>query len=382
MRRALLAVAALAALLAAPAAASSPPAAAASAQPLRVDADAYYLLGEDGAVLAARNAREPRAIASITKLMTALVVLERARLADTVTVARRAARVGGSTAFLRPGERLTVAQLLRAMLVASANDAADALALHVGGGSLARFVALMNAQAAALGLADTRFANPHGLDAPGHLSSARDATLLLRHALGVPFLRDALARSSVTLPGGRELPSTDDLLSRWRLFLGGKTGHTARAGWSQAGAARGRGVTVYGTVLGAASREARDAALRALLAWGLDRYRRVAAIERGRVYAEAETGWGLPPVELVAPRSVLRTVRAGTPLVERVTAIHTAALPVRRGERLGRVEVLARGRPLASSPLVAAEAVSEPGLAGKALWYLRETAANLWGLVA
>jgi D-alanyl-D-alanine carboxypeptidase (penicillin-binding protein 5/6) len=383
MRRALLAAAVVGALasVAAPVTASSDDSLTVVAQPLRVPAAAWYLVGEDGALLAQRNARRPRPIASITKLMTAVVTLERTRLSDVVRVGPRASRVGGSTVYLRAGERLTVAQLLRAMLVRSANDAAQALALHVGEGSPARFVALMNAKARELGLTDTTFRNPHGLDEAGHVSSARDTTLLVRYALGVPFLRDTLGRTAVALPGGREYRSTDDLLASWAPLLGGKTGHTVEAGWSQAAAARARGVTVYGTVLGGESREARNEALRTLLAYGLAQYRRVAVIDAARVYARAETGWGGPRVALVARRNVVRTIRAGVPLVERVVAPSAVALPVRKGQRLGTVDVYAAKRLLASADLVAAEPVPEPGLLGKARWYAEQTLENLWELV-
>jgi D-alanyl-D-alanine carboxypeptidase (penicillin-binding protein 5/6) len=374
MRRALLAAAvALAAALAAPVQASPPPVA--------VDAAAWYLEGEDGAFLAGSNERQQRPIASITKLMTAIVVLERARLSDVVRVPSRAARIGESTVYLRAGEELTVAALLRAMLVPSANDAAEALALHVGKGSTARFVALMNAKGDALGLVDTNFENPHGLDARGHVSSARDATVLVRYALGVPFIRDALDRSTVVLPGGRGFPTTDDLLVSWPALVGGKTGHTREAGWSQAAGASARGATVYGAVLGSNTRGSRNVALRELLAYGLEQYRRVATIDPGRGYAEAETGYGEGPVELVAPRAIVRTLRVGTPLVEHVVAPASVALPVREGQRLGRVEVYDGNRLVASSDLVAARSVAEPGLLGKARWYATQTAANLWGLV-
>jgi D-alanyl-D-alanine carboxypeptidase (penicillin-binding protein 5/6) len=347
----------------------------------QLQAAAWYLVGEDGAILAQRNARERRPIASITKLMTAVVTLEHARLSDLVTVTARSSGVGESTANLRAGERLSVSDLLRATLVVSANDAAQALALHVGDGSVPRFVALMNAKARELGLDETTFANPHGLDASGHLSSAEDATQLVRFALGIPFIRDALSRSSVTFSGGRTFPTTDDLLGSWPPLVGGKTGHTADAGWSEAAAARSRGVTVYGAVLGSASRDQRNADLEELLSFGIARYRVIAAIDAGRVYATAETGYGRPVVDLVAPRSIVRTVHEATALLERVVALSVVALPVRRGQRLGRVEIYDGNRLVASSNLVAAEDVSEPGLAGKTAWYARRTAANLWGLV-
>ena len=378
MRRALLAVVALAAALAAPVQASSADSQSAGPQ---IAAASWYLVGEEGTVLARDRASEPRAIASITKLMTAVVVLERARLTDVVRVSSRAAGVGESTVYLRTGEELTVAELLRATLIPSANDAAEALALHVGGGSVDRFVSLMNAKAQELGLTETRFENPHGLDETGHVSSARDVTKLARYALGVPFIRDSLQRSSVTLSGGRTFPTTDDLLQSWAPLVGGKTGHTRDAGWSQAAAASRAGVTVYGTVLGSETRRARNDALRELLSFGLDQYRRVQVVDGGRIYAVAETGYGQPAVDLVARRGVVRTVRVGKPLLERVVAPTSLALPVAKGQLLGRVEIYDGNRLVASSNLVAGQGVADAGLFAKVKWHATRTARNVWGLV-
>jgi serine-type D-Ala-D-Ala carboxypeptidase (penicillin-binding protein 5/6) len=379
MRRALLTAVVLAAALAAPVHASQEQAP--GPRGLELDASAWYLVGEDGQVLAQRNSRRQRAIASITKVMTALVALERARPSDIVRVSPAAAGLGGSTIFLRAGEQLTVGTLVRGMLVPSANDAAAALAIHLGGGSTARFVSLMNAKARALGLRDTRFRNPHGLDQAGHVSSARDATLLVRHALGVPFIGDALSRTTFTLGGGRDFESTNDLLSTWPPLVAGKTGHTAAAGWSEAASARGNGATVYGTVLGGATRESRNAALKSLLRQGIASYRRVAAVDSSRVYAEVQTGYGKPDARLVARRTIPATLLTGTPLVEKVIAPTSLELPVREGQRLGRVEVWDENELVAKAPLVAAEDVDEPGLLGKAGWLAGRTAANLWGLL-
>lgn len=358
-------------------------AASADAQPAepQIAAASWYLVGDDGSVLARSDAGRERAIASITKLMTALVALERAELTDVVRVPPRVASAGESSASLRAGEELSVADLVRAMLIPSGNDAADALALHIGGGSADRFVDLMNAKAVELGLSDTNFENSHGLDQQGHVSSARDATTLVRLALGIPFLRDAMSRQTVTLPGGRTLTTTDDLLASWAPLVGGKTGHTLDAGWSQAAAAEKRGVTVYGTVLGSDSRGARNEALRELLSYGLAQYRPLQVIDHGRVYAEATTGYGQPAVQLVAPRSIVGTLRNGKPLVERVIAPTTLALPVAEGEPLGRVEVYDGDRLVAASNLVAAESLAEASFIAKATWYATETARNLWGMI-
>ncbi|MDQ3379385.1 MAG: D-alanyl-D-alanine carboxypeptidase [Actinomycetota bacterium] len=375
MRSILLGVVALA-VLATPVQASTE-----TAEPPSLPAAAWYLVGEDGAVLAQQSSQRSHAIASITKLMTAIVALEEARPAEPVRVSALAAGVGGSTVYLRGGEVLTVGELVRAMLIPSANDAAFALALHVGDGSTAQFVSLMNAKAREVGLVDTTFTNPHGLDEPGHVSSARDATVLIRHALGVPSIRSALEASSFTLSGEQEFPTTDDLLARWPPLLGGKTGHTQGAGWSEAAAASRRGATVYGTVLGVDTREGRNDALRTLLEFGLDRYQRVQVIDAGRVYGEADTEYGQTRVELVASSTLVRTVREEVPLLERTVLPTKVALPVREGERLGRVEVWEGDRLVASSKLIAAASVSEPGALSKAAWFADQTAENLWELV-
>jgi len=375
MRSILLGVVALA-VLATPVQASTE-----TAEPPSLPAAAWYLVGEDGAVLAQQSSQRSHAIASITKLMTAIVALEEARPAEPVQVSALAAGVGGSTVYLRGGEVLTVGELVRAMLIPSANDAAVALALHVGDGSTARFVFLMNEKARELGLVDTTFTNPHGLDEPGHVSSARDATVLIRHALGVPSIRFALEASSFTLSGEQEFPTTDDLLARWPPLLGGKTGHTQGAGWSEAAAASRRGATVYGTVLGVDTREGRNEALRTLLEFGLDRYQRVQVIDAGRVYGEADTEYGQTRVELVASSTLVRTVREEVPLLERTYLPSMVGLPVREGERLGRVEVWEGDRLVASSKLIAAASVSEPGALSKAAWFADQTAENLWELV-
>jgi D-alanyl-D-alanine carboxypeptidase len=378
MRRALLAVVTLVATLAIPVSASG---AGAQTGPPQIEAASWYLVGEDGAVLARGDASRSRAIASITKLMTAVVVLEHAELNEVVRVSPRAAGIGESTVYLRAGEELTVAELLRATLIPSANDAAEALALHVGGGSADRFVDLMNAKAAELGLTDTHFENPHGLDERGHVSSARDVTALVRYALGVPFIRNALGSSSVSLSGGRTFQTTDDLLENWAPLVAGKTGHTRAAGWSEAAAARRGGVTVYGAVLGSETRGSRNDELQALLSFGLDQYRRVQVIDDARTYAQAKTGYGQPTVELVAPRALVRTLRVRTPLVERVVAPSTLALPVSKGERLGRVEIYDGNHLVASSNLVAAQAVPDASLWAKAKWHVTQTARNLWEML-
>ena len=348
----------------------------------QVAAQAFVVESADGTVLAERSPDEQRAIASITKLMTALVALERLSLDEVVVVPAAAAGVGGASLGLRAGERVTVRDLAVGALVPSANDAATALALRAGRGSLARFVGLMNAKAAALGLRSTRFANPHGLDQAGHHSSARDTAELLRVAARVPFVRRWSGAAAARIAGGRLVRSTDRLLARVPELVAAKTGHTGGAGWSQVGLARRGPIGIVVSVLGSPTEEQRDRDLEALLRWGLAQYRVVKAVDRARAYARVEVGWGLEPLRLVPARTVKRVLRVGRPLLERVVAARTASLPVRRGQRLGEVRVFDGGRRIATVPLVATRTVAVPSLGAKAWWTTRRTGHHLIGFVS
>jgi serine-type D-Ala-D-Ala carboxypeptidase (penicillin-binding protein 5/6) len=366
-------VAAAALAFAAPAHAGAPP----------VSARAFLIQdAATGEVLAqhASWARVP--IASITKLMTVLVALEHADLGDVVSVRSNAAAVGESTINLRAGERITVRDLVEAALIQSANDAADALAEYVGHGSTARFVDLMNAKARELGLRRTHFARPDGLDAPSHLSSARDVTILAEAAMRSRAVRSIVRRRTATIAGGRLLHTWNDLLGLFPGLLGVKTGHTAGAGWCEVAAARRDGVTLYVTVLGSPTRGQRNADLGALLRWGLSRYRPVWVVQPGRNYLRAEVGYGRAPVPLVPARAVIRPVRIDRPLVERVVATTALALPVRRGSRLGEVRVYSGRRLVGRVPLVAGRSVSKPGLGGRVGFYAGRTFSHIGDWIA
>jgi serine-type D-Ala-D-Ala carboxypeptidase (penicillin-binding protein 5/6) len=331
-----------------------------------------------GDVLASRNADLRLPIASITKLMTVLVTLEHADLDDVVTATRGAAGVGESTIDLRPGERLTVRELVEAALIQSANDAAAALADYVGDGDRSAFVAMMNAKARELGLRDTHFENPDGLDAPGHYSTARDVTRLARIAMRDRVIRDIVRKKQATISGGRRLETWNDLLYTFPGLLGVKTGHTSGAGWSEVAAARGPGFVLYATLLGEPTRYARNDDLARLLAWGISRYRMLPLVERGHSYATATLPYGKRALAIVAARRQERVVRLGRRLVEKVVAPSVVALPIVKGQRLGEVRVYLNGRLIASSPLVASRGVSAPGVLGRVRWYAGETVDTVW----
>ena len=334
-----------------------------------------------GEVLAGKADRERLPIASLTKLMTVELAVRQLRPGQLVTVASGAAAVGESTAELVPGEQLSVRDLLKAALIQSANDAADALAYGVTGGDLPAFVKMMNARAQALGLRDTHYERPDGLDAAGHYSSARDVTRLAEVVMHVPLVRSIVRERTDTIAGGRVLHTWNDLLGSFPGLIGVKTGHTAAAGWCEVGAARGPGLTIYATVLGSPTRSQRNRDLAALLSWGLDQYRVVPVVQARRVYARAQVGWGRGPLAIVAERPLSRAVRVDRPLVERVVAPVSVELPVQRGEQLGSVRVFAGRRLVGMRPLVAARSIARPGFGGRFGWYARRTVHHLWGFL-
>jgi D-alanyl-D-alanine carboxypeptidase (penicillin-binding protein 5/6) len=345
-----------------------------------VDARAYEVVNAaTGEVLSARNARTRLPMASITKLMTALVALEHAKLDEVVTVDRDAVGITGSGVRLRAGERITVRDLIEAALIQSANDAAVALAAHVGRGNEDAFVALMNRKARQLGLTSTHFERADGLDVAGHVSSAHDLNRLAQLTMREPVIRQAVGVRNTTIAGGRSLHTWNDLLGGFPGLIGVKTGHTSNAGWCQVAAARGPGFTIYATILGSPSRSARNADLAELLSLGLSSYRLAPVISASRTYATADLPYGRDPLRLVAMKPVLRPVRLARSLTERVVAPAAVALPVRQGQRLGEVHVYDRGKLVASSPLVASRSVELPGTAGKVGWYAKRTLHHLGG---
>ncbi len=274
-----------------------------------------------GDVLLAKQAEDRRAIASTTKMMTALLAAERARPQDVLAAGAYDPAPVESQIGLRRGERMRVRDLLRALMLESANDAAAALAEGVAGSRRA-FVEAMNGRAGELGLRHTRFANPIGLDDPGNFSNARDLATLARH-----LLRDRRLAAIVDLPSARlrsgarprAVTNRNRLVRSEPFVTGVKTGHTARAGYVLVGSARGRGAAVVSVVLGAPSEATRDVESLRLLRWGIDQFRRLRPVREGRAVARAPIRHrGDDVVALQPARTAAVTVRRGERLTTRV----------------------------------------------------------------
>lgn len=203
--------------------------------------------------LASLGADERRPMASTTKMMTAIVALENGSMDDLVTVSAEAAAVGEATILLRAGETLPLGDLLHALLMQSANDAAVAVAEHIAG-DVDSFVAMMNSKARELGLENTAFVNPHGLDAPGHYSSAHDLLTIALYGMENPdfaTMVDTPSYEMTPAPDGtrRTARSTNELIRTYDGAFGVKTGYTDGAGLTLVAAAERAGRKVYTVVM-------------------------------------------------------------------------------------------------------------------------------------
>ncbi len=190
---------------------------------------AILIDASSGEVLYEKNADQKMLIASITKIMTGLVALWYGELSDTVTVSKRAASTIGSSMYLKAGEKLTLEALLYGLLLSSGNDAGVAIAEHVGGGNEAVFIQRMNETARALGMTNSSFANPHGLDDKNHYSTARDMAKLASVAMQHPVFRRIVSTKTITVYG-RTLTNHNKLLGVLDGCVGVKNGYTKAAG--------------------------------------------------------------------------------------------------------------------------------------------------------
>jgi D-alanyl-D-alanine carboxypeptidase (penicillin-binding protein 5/6) len=329
---------------------------------------AVVVNADTGAVLYERRSRDRRAIASTTKLMTALLALERAEPRDVFTAPRYDASPIESKIGLREGERMTVQDLLEALLLESANDAAVTIAVNVSG-SRERFVREMNRRARRLGLEDTHFANPIGLDDPGNYSTARDLATLARVLLDNRRFARIVDMPSATLASGarRRVVNNRNRLVRRHPFVDGvKTGRTRAAGYVLVGSATGRQVQVVSVVLGDPTEAARDADSLALLRYGIDQYRRVAVLREGRPLTRLAIEHDPGRVAIVPARALTVTVRRDAPIDRRVDLPERLEGPLVKGAQVGTVTVMFDGRAVRRVPLVTAAAVPGPSVVERA----------------
>ncbi|MBP3883332.1 MAG: D-alanyl-D-alanine carboxypeptidase [Olsenella sp.] len=245
-------------------------------EPQVTEAQAYEIMDQDGNVLAQKNADAEMPMASITKIMSAIVALDSGKsLDDVVTLSQDLSfEEGAQLIGLKKGDTLTFRDLMLAMLVYSGNDAASYVAIATSG-SEAAFVSKMNEKAAELGMRHTHFANPHGLETDGHYSSAHDLVVMGRHALeDYPFIAQAVMTRSITIPVGgveRTYASTDHLMDTYGGLCGIKTGAVA-AGTTFLGSSKQYGLQTFSCVLGCETYDGRFTDTAALMDWAYNEY--------------------------------------------------------------------------------------------------------------
>ena len=322
-----------------------------------------------GQVLFAKNPDEARSPASMTKLMTLHLALHalaahKVRLGDPVSVSERAWRTSGSQIWLEPGETMPFGQLLRAVAIGSANDACVAIAEHLAGSEEA-FVAQMNREARRLGMTHTHYVNSHGLDADGHVTTPADMAKLARAAAhDAGLLQLTSQREDRTIRDGKGgrlwLVNTNRLLGQVPGLDGFKTGYTGKAGFCLTATAQREGLRLIAVVMGGASSKARFADVQSLLSYGFANYRAVLLARGGQSVGQVRVERGtLGRVEATVQHDVSALQeRQQKPSVRLRPVLSTrVAAPVRRGQVVGRAEILLEGRKVSEVPLVAAQDV-------------------------
>ena len=341
-----------------------------SAAPAQVEAKSALLMdATTGQILYEQGSHERLAPASVTKVMTMLLIMEaiddgRICWEDTVTASEAAAAKGGSQIYLKVGETMTVTDMVKSIAVSSANDAACAMAEHLAG-SEAAFVDAMNQRAQELGMADTHFVNCTGLDddpdAREHLTSAHDIAIMSRELLTKhPDIRKFTTIWMDTIRGGTfGLSNTNKLVRFYNGATGLKTGFTASAGYCLSASAERDGMHLIAVVMGSETSAQRFAACKQLLDWGFANFALVSP----------ETDSASVPVELGA-RDTVEAVPGETPkllidksqkssVTTQVTMEEKVTAPVSKGQRLGTMTIRAGEQVLRQIPMVASQPVEK-----------------------
>ena len=314
-----------------------------------------------GRVLYALNEEQELPMASTTKIMTALLAIENCDLQEAVTAGENAFGVPGTSIYLEKGETLTLEQMLYGLMLASGNDAAVAIAEHVGG-SMEAFCEMMNLRAAELGCLHTHYATPHGLPADDHYTSALDLCRIARQAMTMPFFRQVVSTQRATIPWEnhayeRVLNNKNKLLSTYPGAIGVKTGYTKAAGRCLVFAAERDGMTVIGSVLNCPDWFDQSARL---LDQAFAEYDRYEALRAGEIVHWLPVSGGTEEgVELITAEALAAPLRAGESAEIGFRWPQIQAAGFEKGDRLGTAFLTVNGEELCSVPLIAAQSVPE-----------------------
>lgn len=336
-----------------------------------IDAKAYILIEQStGRVLAENNADEQLPIASVTKIMTMLLIMEaiedgKTSFDDLVTVSENAMSYGGSTMFLETGEQLPVHDMLKGIAVASANDGCVAMAEHLTGSETA-FVEEMNKRAKELGMKNTNFLNTNGLDEDGHYSSARDVALMSRELLNHPKITEYTSIWTDELRGGKfQLANTNKLIRFYTGANGLKTGSTSQALCCLSASAKRDGMQLIAVVLGAPTSDKRFSSAKSLLDYGFANYKINHLVKKDEMICDADIINGtVDSVKAIAKKDKysLSEKSNNKDIKRRVFVNEDIKAPVKKGEVLGYVEFVSDGKVIDKVEIVSENEVNKKGI--------------------
>ena len=317
-----------------------------------------------GRVLYEKNADQQSLIASTTKIMTALIVCEQCNVLDRVRIPKEAVGIEGSSMYLQEGEILTLQELLYGLMLHSGNDAAVALAIYCGG-TVEGFAELMNDKAHRLGMTDTHFVNPNGLDAPGHYSTARDMAVLASYAMQNPIFARTVSAKTVRV-GQRTLRNHNKLLWRFEGADGVKTGFTKAAGRILVSSAVRQGRRIVAVTMNAPD-DWQDHKI--LLEQGFSDYAPMTLVQEGQCLGYAEVAGGMAgSVELLAAQSFPFAVRADETWSILLPDPGFVYAPVAEGQSAGFAHVCIDGVPVGRVPMVYGDTVEQERVPEKPWW--------------
>ncbi len=338
---------------------------------------AVVVEGSTKRVLFEKNGAQKRSIASTTKIMTAIVALENANAEEEIVVSKRAASIGGSVIGLQMGQKFTLKEMLYAMLMVSANDAAIAIAEHIGG-TVEDFSKMMNKKAESLGMDNSHFVSPHGLDRENQYSTAYDLAVITIEALKNPLFAEIVSTKSSYIPG-HSLCNTNELLGSCPGVDGVKTGYTGKAGRCLITTAKRGDMRLISVVLGSPTRTARANASRDLINYCFDSYSMEKLLNAGDVYAQVPVYRGIEGhVSLIADESVILPLSKAELEMLKMNKCVPEVLnaPVYAGTDTGFIKYEVNGKVLAGSILKTSKNVRKK----KMLDYLKDVLYS-WGKV-
>lgn len=341
---------------------------------LKLDAKAAVLMDADsGEVLFAQDSHKRLPPASVTKVMTMLLIMEaceagKISMEDTVTISERAASMGGSQMYMEPGEQHTVEELMMGVAMVSANDGCVALSEHLAG-SVEMFVERMNQRASELGLKDTNFVNTNGLPVANHYTSAYDIAKMSRQLIRFPKTKEWFTKWQATievgLPGKEKefgLTNTNRLIKQYSGAIGIKTGFTQDAGYCLSGAAERDGTRLIAVVLGCKTSPIRFAQISKMLDYGFANYESVEIAKLGETQKSIRLEKATPSniqVVLKEEKSVLVKKGEKRSLKTKIEMERSIKLPVKKGQQLGDLVVYQNGTEINRFPMVAAQSAEK-----------------------